>query len=157
MSESRPVRSTLATIVAIWLIIVFCWSTFALLGATLLRSLRPDVPAMSTPQLALAVISALLALAGGITLWQLKPVSWQILLGRVFVDLIALVVVVTHPVALPASVANSADAAAVTSIARTGGAVFGGLLLLVNLGIALYARAATTTPAVTTDSVSTAA
>jgi hypothetical protein len=157
MSESRPARPVLATILGIWLIVVFCFSAFSLASAALLVSMHAGIPHMPGAQLALAALSAVLALAGGITLLQMKPVSWQILIGRVAVELIALVLVLLHPVVVPASVAGSPNAAAITSMAKTGGAVFGVFMLLVNIGIALYARTATTSTAPAAESTPTAA
>jgi hypothetical protein len=149
-------RPTLVTIIAIWLVIVFCFGVFGLASAAFLSSLRPDMPHIQTAQLALTVLSLLLALAGANTHRIKKPVSWQIIAGRVVVDVIALVLTLVHPAALSAAVANNPQAAAISSMAKTTGLITGVVMLAVNIAIALCARNVTTKTAAVVESTPTA-
>lgn len=144
MTASRPARPNLALAVAIWLLIVGCFGAFGLISAAALNAAHAGIAPMPPLQLALSVLSVLLALGGGITLLQMKPLAGHLLIGRFLVELVLVILVFHQSIPVPANISGNANATTVVAAAKTFGKVVSIFLLLLNLAIALYARNVTT-------------
>ncbi len=146
MADSRAVRPVLATVIAVWEGVAFVLAILQLAMIYLFRT-HIALPMPSKVQTFCIIAGALLALFGGLNLWQMKPLAWKLLATRLLVDIIALADVMRHPPVLPAM--NGMNTTTI-SVATTGSHVIAILWLAVNAVIVWYSYNVTKKPAVVT-------
>jgi len=139
MTQVRAARPTLATVISIYEIILFAIAVFGYVSMLVLRAAHPELIHATLLQTAGTPLSALLSLAGGVLLWQMRSTAATLLGLKAVLGVIMFVVMLTQP------------ALAAMPTARTIGLVTGVLSIILNVAIAWYAykvTSVTLTPAV---------
>jgi len=138
MTEARLARPTLATVISIYEIILFAFAAFGYVTLLALHATHAGLTAHITMlQTVGGILSALFSLAGGIYLWLMQRAGAKMLAGKVVIDIIVYILILTQPATVPA--------------AHAVGLVTGLLGLILNAAIAWYAYKVTpsTAPAAT--------
>ena len=102
MTEARAARPILATVISIYEIIIFVFAVIGIIAMLALRTAHPELSANANlMQICGGTLSAFFGLAGGIYLWQMRQAAGRMLAGKVVLDIIVFVLLLSQPASMP--------------------------------------------------------